>query len=656
MRKSKSIIKKVFLVLIAFAMFIFTISPSLAVLQEFDVIDQPNSNIALSINGTNGILNKTIWVNSFNTNITLNFTDVNNISVYSNYTPINFEIEGETLNNDTYPILSRYIGHFGINVSNSAKPTMSVTTSGNVIHKFSNCLYGGCYEFNGTSAYISLNEETTNIENMTACTFVYLNATSGGIERLFIDNWVSITDYIIRLGSTNKFEYLTKDGGTTRVTTSTTTAVADTWYHICGTYSDSEDMARIYINGIQENNNTHTSGSRVSNSDNTYFGSNNGAGDFLNGTLDEIMIASNWLSDYDIQTIYNNSLNLNMNIKNTADVTPPTINVTSPQNTTYNYTTIPLNVFADEIINTWWYILNGGNETIFTPNITIDGIEGSNIITVYANDTSGNIGNQTIVYFAVDTGIPPVFITSPLNQSYTDSILNLEVYSNEDIDVWWYSLNYGVWTIFSPNTTINVTEGHNNLIVYANDTVNNTGYEIVNFYVDTIDPTVTIDSPLNETYNVSSIPLNVYADETISTWEYSLNYGSWIIFTPNTTITPINESNTLEVRANDTLGNSGSAFVYFYNTLPETIQTTEFTGYSFINLETTQGVLLLGILVFFYIGLWVIGFQFKNFGFCSMGFILGFFLGFLLFNIHWILTGMMFLLNASIFMTSARMK
>ncbi|MEM3399550.1 MAG: NosD domain-containing protein, partial [Candidatus Micrarchaeia archaeon] len=88
------------------------------------------------------------------------------------------------------------------------------------------------------------------------------------------------------------------------------------------------------------------------------------------------------------------------------DTTPPTITIHSPENTTYTTQTIQLNVSADEDIDTWWYSLNGGENTTFTPNTTITAVEGVNNLTVYANDTAGNVG-EAHAEFTYSPPTPP---------------------------------------------------------------------------------------------------------------------------------------------------------------------------------------------------------------------------------------------------------
>lgn len=86
----------------------------------------------------------------------------------------------------------------------------------------------------------------------------------------------------------------------------------------------------------------------------------------------------------------------------TVDMTRPDIRVQSPENITYFGKTIDLNVSANEPIDTWRYSINGTGNVTFSPNTTITVSAGFNNITVYGNDTAGNI-NSSAVYFTLNT-------------------------------------------------------------------------------------------------------------------------------------------------------------------------------------------------------------------------------------------------------------
>ncbi|MEK6978366.1 MAG: Ig-like domain-containing protein, partial [Candidatus Hydrothermarchaeota archaeon] len=255
----------------------------------------------------------------------------------------------------------------------------------------------------------------------------------------------------------------------------------------------------------------------------------------------------------------------------TVDTTPPTITVTSPQNTTYATSNISLNVSANEAIHTWRYSLNGGANVTFVPNTTFTAAVGANNITITANDTVGN-RNTTTVYFtvSVDTTPPTVTVTSPTNATYASTNTSLNVSANEAISVWQYSLNGAANVSFTPNTTLTAAEGANTIAVTANDTSGNRNTTTVYFTVDTTPPTVQITSPTNTTYASTSVWANVTLNEpgssVIAQLDSTTNYtltnttGNW-----NYQLTSLaNGAHSVRIFANDSLGNmNNSQVVYF---------------------------------------------------------------------------------------------
>ncbi len=105
-----------------------------------------------------------------------------------------------------------------------------------------------------------------------------------------------------------------------------------------------------------------------------------------------------------------------------SDSTPPVITIEDPNNSTYTSVSIILNVSADETIDTWWYQHNSnGTNITFTPNVTITGTQGQNHIQVWANDSTGNEGTDTI-YFFVDSIPPTITVNTPTNTTYDSSV------------------------------------------------------------------------------------------------------------------------------------------------------------------------------------------------------------------------------------------
>jgi parallel beta-helix repeat protein len=82
--------------------------------------------------------------------------------------------------------------------------------------------------------------------------------------------------------------------------------------------------------------------------------------------------------------------------------TPPKITVLSPLNQTYNETSIPLVFTVDKPVNWTGYSLDGKQNVTVTGNCTIANVTNDvHSITVYANDTYGNMGASLTVTFTV---------------------------------------------------------------------------------------------------------------------------------------------------------------------------------------------------------------------------------------------------------------
>jgi len=85
------------------------------------------------------------------------------------------------------------------------------------------------------------------------------------------------------------------------------------------------------------------------------------------------------------------------------ETTPPKISVLSPLNQTYKESSVFLVFSVDRAVNWTGYSLDGQQNITITGNTTITKVtDGLHNITVYANDTFGNVGASQIVTFTVD--------------------------------------------------------------------------------------------------------------------------------------------------------------------------------------------------------------------------------------------------------------
>jgi hypothetical protein len=252
-----------------------------------------------------------------------------------------------------------------------------------------------------------------------------------------------------------------------------------------------------------------------------------------------------------------------------SDETSPVVDIISPSNATYTTTSIPLEYKVDEDYPDWTgYSLDGAANVTLTGNVTLSGLTyGPHSVTVYANDTSGNWGKDT-VYFTTEDATPSIVtIISPLNTMYTASSVPLEYSVNEPTAWVGYSLDGAANVTLSGNTTLSgLSLGSHALAVYANDTSGNWGLDTVSFTVsDATSPVVVIVSPMNSTYYITDVSLEYKVEEEYPDWVgYSLDGAANVTLVGNTTLSGLSySSHRITVYANDTSGNWGLSTIWF---------------------------------------------------------------------------------------------
>ena len=87
--------------------------------------------------------------------------------------------------------------------------------------------------------------------------------------------------------------------------------------------------------------------------------------------------------------------------------TPPKISLLSPLNQTYSESSVSLVFTVDKAVNWTTYSLDGQQNATITGNTTITGLSGGlHNITIYANDTFGNMGASQSVNFSTSQPFP----------------------------------------------------------------------------------------------------------------------------------------------------------------------------------------------------------------------------------------------------------
>ncbi|MCJ7469569.1 right-handed parallel beta-helix repeat-containing protein [Candidatus Bathyarchaeota archaeon] len=223
----------------------------------------------------------------------------------------------------------------------------------------------------------------------------------------------------------------------------------------CGINSASSDFNIVSANNITDN----VCGIYLESSSNNTFHHNNLINNTEQAIVDEPGYANNWDDGYpsggnywsEYTDIDNNS-GPDQNITGTPDgiwdhpyiidanntdhyplkfpyeTRPPTITILSPENKTYAVNaSIPLTFTVDEFATWMGYSLDGQANVTITVNATLPTLlDGWHHVTVYANDTFGNMGSAA-VYFTVDTTKPNItnVVQDPPTSILPDTVVKI---------------------------------------------------------------------------------------------------------------------------------------------------------------------------------------------------------------------------------------
>ncbi|MCK4997512.1 hypothetical protein KAS08_04355 [Candidatus Pacearchaeota archaeon] len=145
----------------------------------------------------------------------------------------------------------------------------------------------------------------------------------------------------------------------------------------------------------------------------------------------------------------------NVNITETRkigiDYIGPSIQITSPEATSYNYNeSIPLTYIISDIItepNTCWYNLDNGDNTTVDcfGSSTFNASDGGHTLHYFANDTLGNLGYKNITFLISVTG-PTILLLNPEdNVFYSQATEVFFNYTAEDPDLTESCSLFGTW-------------------------------------------------------------------------------------------------------------------------------------------------------------------------------------------------------------------
>jgi len=125
---------------------------------------------------------------------------------------------------------------------------------------------------------------------------------------------------------------------------------------------------------------------------------------------------------------------------------------------------------------------------------------GYNNITLYVDDSAGNLKDKSNISFYVDTVSPNIYTISPEDDSWLNhNNINITYYAYDSLFIygcWWSNETYTSGIITDCSTiNLNLSDGNHNFTVYINDTAGNINSTFLNFTIDSINPTLSIISP-----------------------------------------------------------------------------------------------------------------------------------------------------------------
>jgi hypothetical protein len=131
------------------------------------------------------------------------------------------------------------------------------------------------------------------------------------------------------------------------------------------------------------------------------------------------------------------------------------------------------------------YSLDNRANVTFNTETKLSGLsQGAHNVTIYANDSLGNMGFSNTAFFSVDTLPPNIEILRPQNQSYDSTDIQLTFNVNENVTYLAYSLDEQDKQEITGNVTLPaLANGAHHLALYATDELGNSAEKKVSFNI-----------------------------------------------------------------------------------------------------------------------------------------------------------------------------
>ena len=164
-----------------------------------------------------------------------------------------------------------------------------------------------------------------------------------------------------------------------------------------------------------------------------------------------------------------------------------------------------------------------------------------------------------------DATDPIIEINSPVNINYDlpTHLLSISASDNIAVDAIWYNWK-GVNVTYFSEYYITFDEGFNTIQAWANDSAGNLGTTIITFAIDTTNPIMEIESPMNKMYNNATQLLTISTSDNVAvdTIWYNWN-GVDVTYSSAYYITFDEGLNTIHAWVNDSVGHISTTSLTF---------------------------------------------------------------------------------------------
>jgi hypothetical protein len=251
----------------------------------------------------------------------------------------------------------------------------------------------------------------------------------------------------------------------------------------------------------------------------------------------------------------------------TVDVTPPAVNIWGTPKTVTNANEVEFGFSSNESGMSYLCSIDRSAPASCTSPVEYAGLaDGTHTFTVRGTDRAGNTSSASFGW-AQET-VPPVLTVSGGPAAYTNSKTATWTFAASEPASFKCSKDGATfWSCANPFTWNWMSDGAHTLAVTATDAAGNISAPSTrSFVVDTVKPTVTINSGPASRATGSSVTFRFTASESNVVFDCALDGGAWVRCTSPMTYTTIAlGSHRFSVRGTDRAGNVSAAATWSWS-------------------------------------------------------------------------------------------